>query len=453
MMRQRLRAALQGKVADWLEIRFEEEDITTFALSAKEVNEISQVRNRVGNVRALVNGGWGFVAFNDVERLDEWVERAIAQARLAAGKPRSLAQVEPVVDTRRAVLDGDPREISMADKLAMVRRYADLAIGAHPFIVNVLSTYQDIFQRRYYVNSDGADIEQEKCYLSAGFSVVARHKGVLETYGTSFRSVSGYNDLLGRDDEIRLAVERVVEMVQADVVPAGVYTVVLDPSMSGLFIHEAFGHLSESDGIYENEQLKQVMTLGTRFGSPILTVSDGAATPGLHGSYHYDDEGTPAGKIYLIKEGILTGRLHSRETAGTMGEPVTGNARAINYQYPPIVRMTNTCIEPGESKFEDMIKDVPLGLYIRGTRGGTTMKEMFTFAAQEAFMIRDGQIAERVRGVVMMGNLFETLRNIDAVGDDFVWRFGTCGKGGQAMIPAGMGGPSVRIRNVVVGGK
>jgi len=267
------------------------------------------------------------------------------------------------------------------------------------------------------------------------------------------RSVVGYEELLGREEQMHEAVERVSEMVKADLVQAGRYTVVLDTSMSGLFIHEAFGHLSEADGIFENGELRKVMVLGTQVASPILTVSDGAITPGLHGSYKYDDEGTPASKTYLIKNGILTGRLHSRETAGAMGEAPTGNARAINYQYPPIVRMTNTCIEPGESRFEDMIREVPLGLYIRGTRGGTTMKEMFTFAAQEAFMIRDGEIAERVRGVVMMGNLFETLKNIDAIGDDFVWRFGTCGKGGQAMIPAGMGGPSVRIHNVVVGGR
>ncbi len=452
-MRDRMQAALQGKQADLLEIRWEDEDVNTFAMSGADVDEVSQSQNRVGNVRALVNGGWGYVAFNNPDRLEEYVDQAIRQARLASGAKRVLAPVSAVVDTVRAELNGDPRQISLTDKLGMVRDYARIAIGAHPTIINVLSTYQDIFQRRIYVNSEGANIDQDKCYLNATFTLVARDKGVLETFATSSRSVSGYNDLLGQEEKMHDAIRRASEMPQAEMVQGGKYTVVLDPSMTGLFIHEAFGHLSEADGIYENEKLKNVMVLGSRFGAPELTVTDGAITPGLHGSYRYDDEGTPAGKTTLIKEGILTGRLHSRETAGAMGETALGNARAISYQYAPIVRMTNTCIEPGNSRFEEMVKDVPNGLYIRGTRGGTTMKEMFTFAAQEAFMIRNGEIAERVRGVVMMGNLFETLKNIDAIGNDFQWRFGTCGKGGQAMIPAGMGGPSIRIQNVVVGGK
>lgn len=452
-MRERLQAALQGKQADLLEIRWEEEDVNTFAMSGAEVDEVSQSQNRVGNVRALVNGGWGYVAFTNPDRIEEYVEQALRQAKLASGVKRVLAPVPTIVDTVRAELNGDPREISLTDKLGMVRDYARLAIGAHPTIANVLSTYQDIFQRRFYVNSQGSNIEQEKCYMNATFTLVAREKGILETFATSNRSVSGYNDLLGQEEKMHDAVRRAIEMPRAEMVNGGKYTVVLDPAMTGLFIHEAFGHLSEADGIYENEKLKEVMVLGSRFGAPILTVVDGAAFPGQHGSYKYDDEGTPAGKTTLIKDGILTGRLHNRETAGAMGEAPTGNARAINYQYAPIVRMTNTFIEAGESRFDDMVKEVPLGLYIRGTRGGTTMKEMFTFAAQEAFMIRGGQIAERVRGVVMMGNLFETLKNIDAIGDDFQWRFGTCGKSGQAMIPAGMGGPSIRIHNVVVGGK
>jgi TldD protein len=452
-MRDRFQAAITGKTADLLELRWEEEDISTFSISGGETDEVSCSQNRVGNVRALVNGVWRFVAFNNPERIEEHVDEAIRRAKAAGGKPKELAMVPAVVDTVRAELNGDPRQISLAEKQALVRDYCRIALGVHPSIVNVLGTYQDIFQRRFYVNSEGSNIAQEKCYMGAGFTLVAREKGILETYSTSARSVSGYNDLLGQEQKLREAVQRAAEMVQADTVNGGRYTVVLDPAMSGLFIHEAFGHLSEADGIYENERLRPLMALGNQFAAPILNVSDGAITPGLHGSYMYDDEGTPAGKTPLIRGGILTGHLHSRETAGAMGEIPRGNARAISYQFPPLVRMTNTCIEPGAGKFDEMVRDIPLGLYIRGTRGGTTMKELFTFAAQEAFMIRNGQVAERVRGAVMMGNVFETLRNIDAVGNDFRWIFGNCGKGGQGMIPAGMGGPSVRIQNVVVGGK
>ena len=120
----------------------------------------------------------------------------------------------------------------------------------------------------------------------------------------------------------------------------GEYTVVLDPILAGVFVHEAFGHLSESDHVYENEKLRDIMVLGKRFGGKHLNIVDDPAVPGLRGSYKYDDEGVPASKTYLIRKGVLEGRLHSRETAAKMGEKPTGNARAINYSFPPIVRMT-----------------------------------------------------------------------------------------------------------------
>lgn len=452
-MRDRLRQAISGKSADFLEIRWEEEEISTIALSGQEVEEIARLRNCVGNVRALVNGVWGFVAFRGSERLGDYVDEAIGVARRAVGRKRELARSKPMVDTVPAQLDGDPRDISLAHKLALLQGYSRVAIGGHPNIVNVLSRYQDTFQRRYYLNSWGSDILQEKCYLNTGFTLVARHQQVLETYTTSTSSIGGYGHLLGQEAKLELAVQRAAEIAEAPLVISGNYPVILDPSMTGLFIHEAFGHLSEADEIHENAELRKTMALGSQFGAAMLNVSDGGAIAGLHGSYCYDDEGTPSAVTKLITGGVLTAHLHNRETAASLGEAPSGNARAINYQFPPLVRMTNTCVEPGRHSFDEMVKDIPLGLYIRGLKGGTTMKEMFTFASQEGFMIRNGQLAERVRGVVLSGNVFQTLRAIDAVGDDFRWSFSYCGKGGQWMIPVGMGGPSLRIQGVTVGGR
>jgi TldD protein len=173
----------------------------------------------------------------------------------------------------------------------------------------------------------------------------------------------------------------------------------------------------------------------------------------LRGSFKYDDEGTPATKTYLIKDGKLTGRLHSRETAAKMGEAATGNARAVSYRYPPIVRMTNTYIEPGTTTFEEMIADIKEGIYARNWYGGTTSMEMFTFSAGEAYMIRNGKIAELIRPVVLTGNVFETLKNIDAIGNDLdMNEGGGCGKGGQSPLPVSNGSPHIRIRHCLVGG-
>ena len=159
---------------------------------------------------------------------------------------------------------------------------------------------------------------------------------------------------------------------------------------------------------------------------------------------------------YLVKDGILVGRLHSRETAGKMGEQPTGNARTVAFQHPPIVRMTNTFIDAGTDTYAEMIKEIKLGVLACNYIGGQTAMEMFTFSAAYAYMIRDGAVAELVRDVVLTGNVFETLMHIDRIGDEIGWATngpGGCGKGDQQPLRVGLGGPYIRIQDCVVGGQ
>ena len=131
---------------------------------------------------------------------------------------------------------------------------------------------------------------------------------------------------------------------------------------------------------------------------------------------------------------------------------MTGNARALDYRFPPIVRMTNTYIERGERGFEELIADIDEGVYARNWFGGTTSMEMFTFSAGEAYMIRNGKVAELLRPVKLTGNLFTTLTNIDALGNDMDFnQGGGCGKGGQMPLPVSNGSPHIRIQDCVVG--
>ena len=116
------------------------------------------------------------------------------------------------------------------------------------------------------------------------------------------------------------AARRSVDLLSAPPVKGGIYTVVLNPTMTGVFAHEAFGHLSESDFVYENDRMKELMVLGNRFGPEGLNIVDDGTFPGQLGTIRYDDEGVPASKTYLIREGVLVGRLHSRETAARMNE-------------------------------------------------------------------------------------------------------------------------------------
>jgi len=148
------------------------------------------------------------------------------------------------------------------------------------------------------------------------------------------------------------------------------------------------------------------------------------------------------------------GHLHSRETAGKMGAEATGNARRTSASKEPIVRMTNTYIAPGESTKEELFSGVDDGIYACGAFGGQTMMEMFTFSAAYAYRIRKGKKAELIRDVVLSGNVFETMHNIDAVANDFELRNtgGGCGKGGQFPLPVTCGAPHIRLRDVLIGG-
>jgi TldD protein len=248
---------------------------------------------------------------------------------------------------------------------------------------------------------------------------------------------------------------RVIELLSAKSVKGGIYPVLCNPRLGGVFIHEAFGHLSEADYIYNDPQAATLMKLGKRVGSKILSVIDDGSLPGLLGSSQYDHEGVRTQKTYLIREGELVGRLHTRETAAKLHEKVTGNARAVSYRFPPIVRMTNTYIEKGQSKFEELLEDTKLGIYACDAYGGQTQLENFSFSAGYAYMIRKGKICEMVKDVVLAGNLFNTLKNIEAIGDDFSWdeTAGGCGKAGQAPLPVTCGSPSLKIRDVIIGGK
>ena len=146
--------------------------------------------------------------------------------------------------------------------------------------------------------------------------------------GFSIGSLGDYGIVENLDSEILDCAKKAKDLIDAPKVDGKETTVVLDQILAGVFVHEAFGHLSEADNVYENERLKEILTLGKKFGNKDLNITDGAKIPNLRGSYEFDDEGTPATKTPLIREGILTGRLHSNETANKMSEEATGNARA-----------------------------------------------------------------------------------------------------------------------------
>ncbi|MBP0020564.1 MAG: TldD/PmbA family protein [Cyanobacteria bacterium SBLK] len=443
-----------GRRADFLSIRLETSRGTNILLRGERVETLSEDVSLGGQVRACYKGGWGTSSFNCLEQLSDRVEEALSAAKLVGEGETILAPIEPVrIICQLPLLGTDPQHVPLLQKKKLCDRYNSLLRQADDRIATTSVSYGDRNQRILLFTSEGTAIDQSWADMEMRFSATARNGETVQTGRETMGSRKGYEDLLDLDERVRGAAKRAVKSLSLPPIKGNSYPVVIDPILGGLFVHEAFGHLSEADTAYENPDLLEVMSMGKRFGSADLQIFDGAAPEGHRGSYYYDDEGTPATTTQLIKNGVLVGRLHSRETAGKLGERPTGNARCLNYHFPPIVRMTNTWIARGSTPVGDLFRDIKEGVYARNWLRGMTNGEMFTFSAGEAWMIRHGKLAEQVRDVTLSGNVFKTLGNIEAIADDFYWdESGGCGKGGQSGLPVGCGSPSLRIRDVVVAG-
>lgn len=456
-MKEKLLALVSNKAADYLEIRVEESTVSSLRFRGPILEAVNTSLLYGGCIRALVNGGWGFITFNDVSNLEEKVAQAIHQAKLvsAAGADGKLALVPVVQDVVQIPFLEDPRQVSLADKVELFGGYNDIILSHGKQIVSSSINYFDKYSKIYFANSEGTYILQHKLDLAGNMSAIASDGSTTQMGRAGFGSSTDFGVARNLDDKVKVACGRAIALLAAPSVRGGEYTVIVDPQLSGIFAHEAFGHLSESDFVYENPQLQAVMKLGTKFGGEFLNIYDTGLEVGARGYLKYDDEGVATEKTDLIKDGVLVGRLHTRETAAKMGERPTGNARALDYTFAPICRMRNTCIGTGEASFEDMLAGVKLGVYAKGSYGGETNGEMFTFSADEGYMIRDGKLEELVRDVNLTGNVFSTLGNIDMVGKDFTPHesAGGCGKGGQVPLPTSEWAPHMRIQNVLIGGK
>lgn len=224
---------------------------------------------------------------------------------------------------------------------------------------------------------------------------------------------------------------------------------ILGPNVMGTLVHEAFGHLAEADltlsGSIISDKLKK------KVASNVVTLYDDGTVKGAFGSFKYDDEGVPAQKTLLVKDGVIVGLMHSRETAHQFDAEPTGNARAEDFRVEPIIRMRNTYIQPRDHSFDELVEGVKFGYYLKSFRGGqANLDGTFQVGIQEAYEVVDGEVGETVRDVSISGNTLETLLKVDAVGKEFELWPGVCGKGQSAFVSDG--GAHTRVKEVIVGG-
>ncbi len=433
-------------------IIYEMAKITNISAFGEDI-EVSYSERQGGNVRVYKSGNFGFATFTKLEDVSLAAKKSSYLSKLEKKSELPLKKPKIINDKFYPELKNDPRKISISEKIEIVRKYNKIFLEAKDKIQNAMIRYNEVEIKKFLLRTDGSYIEENRVYSGIAFGAFASDGSRVQPFYKTFGDQRGFDVVLNREKDIEEAISNALLLLKSEKVKGGIYTCILDPEIAGVFIHEAFGHLSEADHIYRNEKLKEIMKPGTLLGSEILNVVDDGSIVGERGFYKYDDEGVPSSKKYIIKNGILSSRLHSIYTASLMNEELTGNARAINYRFPPIVRMSSTYIEPGDKSFEELIGDIKEGIYIKGSLGGQTEFEMFTFSAQAAYIIKDGKVKEPLRDVILTGNVFETLKNIEAIGNDLELHGGGCGRNGQFPLPVSTGSPHIRIKNVLIGGK
>ncbi len=456
-MKELLGRAVAGLAVDYVDIRHEENRRIRIAFRGRRLSDIAEYSNSGSHVRVYDRGGKATASVSDPDRLHAAARSAAAAARLVGSRRERPLRLAPRVGASGSFpvrTPNDVRRLSLSEKLALVSHYND-QILRDPTVVDTEADYDEFVSRRTLVTSEGQAVEYELVNVTIYGLIITKQEGVVQRVRFAFGGCEDGARLLGREEDLAQLTAIAHDLPLAEPARAGTLPVILDPSEAGLFIHEAFGHLSEADGLQNNPGFRARLKLGVTLGGPILNVTDDATLPALPGSYEVDDEGSSARKTRLISDGRLTGRLHSRETATEFGEPPSGNMRAVDAHFTPLVRMSNIFIEPHGAALDDMVASIDHGYYLCGAKGGQTTGDQFTFGATWGYRIEGGRIGPLVRDINMSGELFSTLAAISMVGNDLSFaERGGCGKGGPQQLnrKSGKGAPHIKIDRVTVGG-
>lgn len=450
-----LKKILSSVDADYADIRYEVKRETVIGFSGKDLAKVSADSADGYVLRVLKKGGFACTSFVRPEDAHKAVAAAQADAALLsrnASRPTALAKVPAIKADFRPELSEPPQSVSLEEKIELTRRYNGIPLK-NSRVVTTNFGFNETLRDKYFVSTEGAEIHEELATLSLAGTGTAREGAQTQSTLFLIGGSDGFARMRNREDYFEKNVKFLTDLLSAEPVSGGNYNVILDQDLSATFVHESFGHFSEADMIENMPDLRAKMGTGAELGSRMLNISDDPTIPRQLGFYKYDDEGVPARKVQLMKNGVLTGRLHSRRTAAAFGEEATGHCVAEDYRYAPIVRMGTIMIEPNPGVgFEEMLSRLGNGLYLCGTKGGQTSGENFTFDAAWGYEVKNGRLGRMLRGINIIGNLFATLRNISAVGNDaLLGEFGGCGKG-QLNRRSCCGGPHLLVNNVLIGG-
>jgi TldD protein len=338
-------------------------------------------------------------------------------------------------------------------RLALMKQAVAAAHKTSNLIESVEVTYEDEVRKILIADNDGNYRFDYQPLIYFTVSVLASN-GIARHRGRRRISLKSGMEMFDHSEgnlAAAQAAEESVQMLSAKGAVAGKYPVVLATGAGGVLFHEAVGHGLEGDAVYQKASY-YYGKLNHRVASPTVTLIDDGQYPRARGSSNIDDEGTPTRKNILIENGVLKGFMTDRISAKQLGMPLSGNARRQSFHDVPLVRMTNTYLNPGHDSDDKIIRDTPEGLYCKSFTGGEvdTASGNFTFTVREAYYIDKGLLTHPVRGATLIGQGSEVLNAIDRVGSDFALFPGTCGKG--QWVPVTFGQPTVRISAITVGG-
>src|SRR5579864_1884201 len=467
--------AAQLKGARYADVRVDDRVQQDIAVKNGQLAAVSDDASEGFGVRVIVDGAWGFAGSDRLtkEEVEEVVERAVRIAKASARVRTTPIDLGPAVASRgtyRTPIVRDPFEVPLSEKVELLLR-ADQAMGSVAGVTIREGSMEFISQRKLFASTEGALIEQELFESGAGIEATATSPDDVQnrSYPNSFgrhQGSGGYEYILALelDRHGQRIGEEAVQLLRAPQCPSGVKTLILGASQVALQIHETCGHPTEIDRVFGMEAAYAGTSFMTpeklnhlRYGSERVTITADALTPFGLGTFGWDDEGIPAQRSYLVKEGLFVGYLTSRETASVLGQQSNGTMRADGWNRIPLIRMTNVNLEPGDSSLEQMIAETKDGVYMETNRSWSIDDKRlnFQFGTQLGYEISNGKRGRMVKNATYAGITPEFWNSCDAVGgrsEWTVWGLANCGKGQPPQVAhVAHGAAPARFQHVRVG--